>query len=117
MNKQVFIERFEALVKGDDAKAQGEKAYQKALKGWQNELAALEYGSIDLKAAVESAKEADERSLLNGGNDITDPKRYITKCYEIANSLAIAKEALEDHNIKIEFVKAKIAEFSSTEAN
>jgi hypothetical protein len=116
MNKQTFIARFEALVNGDDAKAQGEKAYQKALKGWQNELSALEYGSIDLKAAVESAKEADEKSLLNAGKDIIDPKSYITSCYKIANTLAVAEEALKDHEIKIAFVKTKIAAFSSTEA-
>lgn len=104
MNKKIksFVKEFVAIVKGDDAKATGEKVYRQASSALQTQLASLKGDLISKEDAIADAEENLKKARLNNGVLISNRNNYVENLLKAENALTEAKEQLELHQAKID---------------
>lgn len=108
-----FVRQFEAVVKGDDAAALGEKVFRQADSALQCQIASLKGDTIRLEDGVESAKEELALCRVNHGKTISNRDTYVSRLLEAKNGLTNAEEALEAHILKLEFLEEELKNLST----
>lgn len=103
-----FVKQFVAVIKGDDAEVQAQKAWRQAQSALKTQVASLEGDVIKYEDGVTDAKEAQENARINSGKAITDRNYYVETLLESKNAVTKAEKALKDHNTKIDFLKAEL---------
>jgi hypothetical protein len=107
-----FVQQFVAVLKGDDAKALGQKVFRQADSAIQSEIAALKGDLIKLEDDVTEAKEAEASATINKTEVITSRGTYVKNLYAAANAVTLAEDTLKAHKEKIAFLEAKLAAIS-----
>lgn len=100
-----FVNQFVAIVKGDNAEAQGAKAWRSAESALKVQIASLNGDLIRKEDAVEQAKEKLAKARVNYGNQISDRDAYITKLIQAKESLKQAEKAEKAHKDTIAFLE------------
>lgn len=103
-----FINQFVALVKGNDAKTIASKTWRQADSALRSQIAALEGKLIRKEEAVEKAKEALRKGLLNNGRELTIEEEdglYSDNLIQAKESLKQAEKQLAAHKETIFFLK------------
>jgi hypothetical protein len=106
-----FLNQFVALVQGDDVEAQAEKTWRQAKTSVETQLAALKGETFDREQQVEEAEEKLRLATLNNGKSIEGKSGrtdYINQMIDAQNKLTSAKEALEEHNKTVSFLKTRL---------
>lgn len=104
-----FVKEIVALLKGDDNEATAQKILRQADSAFKTQIASLTGDTISFEDAVEEAKEALRIARINNGRLIGDRSSYISNLIIAKNNLFDAEEALEDHVLKLEFLKEQAA--------
>lgn len=113
MNKmKSFVKQFVAVVKGDDAEAQGQKVLRQADSALQSQVASLNGDTITLEDSVTSAKEALDLARVNNGQVIIDRSYYVRNLLNAKNKVTEAEEALKSHKEKIAFLESELKALS-----
>lgn len=106
MNKvKLFAKTFLAVVKGDTDEARMLKNLRKADAALETQIAIKKGTRVELETAIEEAKEALEKALVNDGNDITNGEAYVKLQIDRQNAVLRAEEALEVHNKNVTFLE------------
>lgn len=105
-----FVNQFVAIIKGDDAEAQAQKAFRQAEAGLKSAISSLEGDTIDLEEKVAEARETAKNALLNNGKLINNRADYVTKLIMTENEITIAEQNLDAHVEKINLLKSKLEE-------
>ncbi len=109
MNKmKTFVKQFVAIVKGDDAEAQAQKALRQADSALKTQVSSLKGDTIDLEEKVNDAKEAQANALVNNGEVISDRNGYVRKLLAAKNNVTEAEETLKTHKLKIAFLEEQL---------
>lgn len=108
-----FVKQFVAIIKGDDAQAQGEKVFRQAQSGLNTHISNLNGELVDCETRVEDAKEALGIALVNNGKTISDRGRYVSDLLNAKNTVTAAEEVLEKHKAKIEFLVDRLKELEA----
>lgn len=108
-----FVKQYVAVVKGDDAEAQGEKVFRQADSALQTHIANLKGDTISLEDNVTNAKEELNLARVNNGQIISDRNEYVNCLLEAKNNLIEAKYELEVHKLKLEFLEGELKNLSS----
>jgi len=103
-----FVKSFVAIVTGDDATQQGEKAFRQAVSALKTQISSLGGDTITFEDAVEAAKEAKANARVNSGNPISDRNQYVENLLKADNNVVLAEKALETHKKKISFLEAEL---------
>lgn len=111
-----FIAQFVALIKGDDAEALGHKVWRQAENAFNTQISALNGKTLDLESKIEEAEESEALTILNNGKRIDDRDQYIKNVLETGNKVLAAKEALEEHKRKIQYLKEKLEQLKTIDA-
>jgi hypothetical protein len=110
MNKvKSFVDSFVAIVKGDDATAQAEKAKRQADSALKTHISILEGDLVNKEDAVTAAGEAEANAVVNNGQAISSRDSYVEGLLAAKNRLTSAEADLKKHQDKIAFLKAKLA--------
>lgn len=104
-----FVKQFVAIVTGDDAEAQAQKALRQANSALKTQIASLEGDTISLEDRVDTAKENQALSRVNRGQQIVDRTVYIRNLLNAKNEVTAAEDSLKLHLDKISFLKAELA--------
>lgn len=108
MNKiKSFVKQFTAIVTGDSATAQAEKALRQADSALKTHIAILVGDTISKEDAVSGAEEQLALATVNNGRPITNRDGYVQTLLDCKNNLTNAQEALKKHNAKIDFLTAQ----------
>lgn len=99
-----------ALIKGDDAEAKALKNLAKFDSYLKAEIALKNAHRLDLEQNVTDAKEKAALALVNKGEDNFTRESYINGLIKAEDAIAIAKEALQDHDDVVKLLKRKLAE-------
>lgn len=109
MNKiNSFVKQFAAIVTGDSATAQAEKAKRQADSALKTHIAVLTGDVVSKEDAVTSAKERMTLATVNNGQSITNRDSYVRGLFDAKNALTEAEEALKLHKEKIEFLTSQL---------
>lgn len=100
-----FVKEVIAILSGDNAEATGQKILRQADSAFKTQIASLTGDTISFEDAVEEAKEVLRLARLNNGRLISDRSSYISNLITAKNNLIDAEEALEDHILKLDFLK------------
>ena len=112
-----FVKQFCAIVKGDSDEVQALKVQRSAVSQLKTQIAVLEGVSVELETAIEEAEDAEKAALVNDGKIITTNSNYVAKLLSTHNDVENAKEALENHNAKLEFLKKKLAQVETIDTS
>lgn len=104
-----FVKEVIAILSGDNAEATGQKILRQADSAFKTQIASLTGDTISFEDAVEEAKEALRIARINNGRLIGDRSSYISNLLVAKNNLIDAEEALENHVLKLEFLKEQAA--------
>ena len=108
-----FVKQFVAAVTGDDAKAQGEKAFRQAQSALKSQISSLEGDTINLEDKVEDAQEVLKKARINNGKLIADRHSYSENLLYSKNKVTEAEKALKAHVDKIQFFKSELQELEA----
>jgi len=103
-----FVKSFEAIIKGDDAKAQAQKTLRQADHALKSQIASLNGDTIDFETDLEKALEKQGLARVNNGRLIDDRKGYVTNLLLAKNAVIEAESALETHKEKIAFLESEL---------
>ena len=84
-----FVKQYVAVVKGDDAEAQGEKVFRQADSALQTHIANLKGDTISLEDNVTNAKEELNLARVNNGQIILTAKRLGSQAKPTAYDLPL----------------------------
>lgn len=110
-----WVKQFIAVVKGDDAEVTAQKVFRQADSALKTQINSLEGDSIVFEDAVTEAKEKLALARLNNGKTIADRNQYVQNLLNAKNAVTEAEEALENHKVKIEFLKEEQKNLSAEE--
>jgi tetratricopeptide (TPR) repeat protein len=108
-----FIKQFVALVQGDDATVQAEKAYRSASAALTAHIAVAKADLLGHQEEVEKAKETLTEARLNSGKVISNRDNYVDALVNAKNALLKAEDALEAHEEYIAFLEAELEVLNS----
>jgi chromosome segregation ATPase len=108
-----FVNQFLALVKGDSAEAQAEKAWRQAKSALTSEIARLDADTVDLETEIETCQELLTKARVNNGEAILDRADYLTNLLQAKNDLIEAENELAEHEAKLEFYKSELESLQS----
>lgn len=109
MNKmKSFVKQFTAVLTGDNAEAQAQKALRQADSALKTQVASLKGDTISFEDKVEQAKENLGLARVNNGNLISSRDSYVQGILKAKNALTEAEEALKAHLEKIAFLEAEL---------
>lgn len=100
-----FVKQFLAAVKGDTDEVAAQKALRQANSALSTQISILEGDLVNKEDAVTAAEDALSKAVVNNGNPITNRDSYVENLLYSKNSVTTAKEALDNHKAKIEFLK------------
>lgn len=103
-----FVKQFAAVLTGDSATAQAQKALRQADSALQTQIASLVGDTIVKEDAVTTAKEYQASARINNGCSITDRTSYVGNLLTTKNRVTDAEEALALHLAKIDFLKGEL---------
>lgn len=103
-----FVNQFKALIDGDTAQAQAEKAWRQAENGITTHIAALNGKTLDKTEAVVDATEELRLATLNHGKPITNRDEYVKNLFEAKDKLSAVEEDLVLHGESIVFLKERL---------
>lgn len=110
MNKvNSFVKSFVALVTGDDNTVKAEKAKRQADSALKTHISILKGDLVSKEDAVSTAKENQDKALVNNGDPITDRDRYVERLLDAKNTATLAEQALKKHQEKIAFLETQLA--------
>jgi chromosome segregation ATPase len=104
-----FVKEFAAILKGDDATAQAEKAFRQSSSALRTQVSSLEGDTISKEDALTDAQEAQKKARVNNGQPITNRDAYVQNLISKKNDVTKAQDALDAHKDKIEFLKGELA--------
>jgi hypothetical protein len=104
-----FVKSFVAKLSGDNATVVGEKAWRQAKNALTAEIATSEGDLISYEDEVERCVEELNSARVNGGNEISDRKSYVTNLIVRKNKLTDAQENLDAHKERIAFLKEELS--------
>lgn len=113
MNKmKSFVKQFVAVVTGDSAEAQAQKALRQADNSLKSHISALNFETMAFEETLEKAQEAEVLATINGGKLIDSKERYVRSLLDAKNTVTLAEEALKTHKDKIAFLQSKLDDLS-----
>ena len=100
-----FVKQFVAIIKGDDAEAQAQKEYRRALSALKTQIASLEGDTITFQDKLEEANNNFDSAKVNHGQSITDRNKYVQALLLAKKEVIDAQENLDAHNEKLEVLR------------
>jgi chromosome segregation ATPase len=108
-----FVNGFAALIQGDTATNQAEKAWRQAQSGLKTEIAKLQGSTISFEDNVEVAEEALSAATLNGGKLIEDRHDYVQNILTCKATLMQKQKELANHQANLEFLEETLESLST----
>ena len=110
MNKvNSFIKSFVAIVTGDNATAQAEKAKRQADSALKTHISILKGDLVSKEDAVTAAAENLVKALVNNGKSIENRDVYVSNLLNRKNEDTIANSELKKHLEKIAFLEGLLS--------
>lgn len=103
-----YVKSVIAIITGDDAEAKALKIQRQAESGLKTQIASLEGDTISFEDAVTDAEEALEKATFSNGELFTDRNQYVRDLIQCQNNLTTAKQNLEAHTAKLDFLKERL---------
>lgn len=105
-----FIAQFVAIIKGDDAEVQAQKAWRQAENAIQTQIHSLQGETMTFEDKLEVARENAANALVNNGQLIADKQRYVRDLIEAENKVTLAEETLKNHKETVALLQSKLKE-------
>lgn len=107
-NANSWVKQFVAVLTGDDATVQAEKAFRQAKNALESQIAALKFETMSKEDEVSKKEEKLCLARINNGQPLESKEKYAQNLIDSKNAALAAQQALDTHKKKITFFEDEL---------